>query len=107
MNERYVLQELKEIKSLLTEINCKLNANESNEVIGQKIKSIRLSKGMTLAEFGAELLPVANKGTVSNWEHGVNIPSAVRLEQISRLGNIPIEKLIYKDFRGGEEDKSK
>lgn len=61
--------------------------------VGQRIKSIRLSKGMTLEEFGK--LFGASRGNVSLWEKGSSIPNNERLKQISEMGSLSVDELLY------------
>lgn len=66
------------------------------KALGQRIKSIRLDKGMTLEEFGN--LFGASKSNVLGWENGRNAPNKERLKAISQNFNISIERLLYGDF---------
>ena len=59
--------------------------------VDQKIKQIRLNKGMTLEEFG-ELFSTS-KGTVNNWEKGRNLPNKENLLKIAQLANTTVEEL--------------
>lgn len=61
--------------------------------IGEKIKSIRINKGMTLEEFGAVVLD-ANKSLVSKWERGLIVPNSARLKKIAELGNVSVTYLL-------------
>ncbi|MCI3029775.1 helix-turn-helix domain-containing protein [Desemzia sp. C1] len=63
------------------------------KAVGLRIKSIRISNGLTLEEFGK--LFDASKGNVSLWEKGSSIPNNERLKQISRLGHISVDTLLY------------
>lgn len=65
--------------------------------IGLRIKSIRESFGWNLEEFG-ELVFEASKGTVSNWENGVNIPSKKRLERISVISKKDVNWILHGDM---------
>ena len=60
------------------------------KAIGQKIKEIRLNRGMTLKEFG-EIID-APLSAVSNWEQGLNLPNKKRLKQIADLENQTVEE---------------
>lgn len=60
--------------------------------VGQKIKLIRQTKGMTLEEFGK--LFQASKGNVSLWEKGSSLPSNERIKQIAQIGNMSIDELL-------------
>ncbi|MED3575071.1 helix-turn-helix transcriptional regulator [Cytobacillus praedii] len=46
-----------------------------------------------LESFG-ELALGASKGTVSNWENGVNIPNKRRLERIAKIGNKTVKWIL-------------
>lgn len=78
VSESYLLGYGSEVRSL-------------NSQTGQKIKQIRLNKGMTLEEFG-ELFS-ASKGTVNNWEKGRNLPNKENLLKIAQLANTTVEEL--------------
>lgn len=56
--------------------------------IGQKIKIIRLKKGMTLEEFGK--LFDTSKGIISRWENGISTPTPERLKKIAELGGVSV-----------------
>lgn len=71
---------------------------KNKRVIGQRIKSIRQSKGMTLEEFGS-LIDNSSKSNVSKWETGVSLPNNNRLKLIATLGRITVEELLYGDFK--------
>lgn len=63
--------------------------------VGQRIKEIRLLKGMTLEQFGRNFNPIANKGLVSGWELGKFLPHPKRLKVIAELGNTTVDWLMY------------
>ena len=63
------------------------------KAVGQRIKEIRLKKGMTLEEFGG--LFNAGKGLVSRWENGLSTPTPDRLKQIAKVGDRTLEELLY------------
>lgn len=60
--------------------------------IGERIKDIRNSLGLTCEEFGAKLN--VKKGTVSNWENNNRIPDALMLVRIADLGNVSADYLL-------------
>lgn len=60
---------------------------------GQRIKNIRLEKGLTMKEFGARLTPPAADSIVSRWERGVSLPNNKRLEQIAGIGEMSVKYL--------------
>ena len=61
--------------------------------VSKKIHQIRLSKGMTLEEFGKQFN--TSKATVFNWEKGRNLPNKQNLKIIADLGNITVNELLY------------
>lgn len=70
--------------------------NIDKKAVGKRISLIRKEKGMTLEEFG-ELVGGAGKSIVSKWERGITIPSNPRLKQISQLGNVSMNYLLYEN----------
>lgn len=60
--------------------------------VGQRIKLIRLERGMTLEEFGK--LFNTSKGIISRWENGISIPNPERLKKIAEFGDVSIEYLL-------------
>ncbi|PNY18728.1 helix-turn-helix domain-containing protein [Streptococcus parauberis] len=68
----------------------------NKKALGQRIKSIRQKKGLTLEEFGK--LFGAEKGIVSRWENGKTIPNADRLKTISIIGDYNMNELLYGDI---------
>ena len=62
------------------------------KVIGQKIKEIRLNRGMTLEEFGKMFR--ATKSNVLKWENGTSLPNKSRLKKIADLIGIPVNKFV-------------
>lgn len=69
-----------------------MNKNIDKKIIGQKIKNIRLEKGMTLEEFGKMF--GASKSNVRSWEIGTNLPNPERLKIIAKIADISIEELL-------------
>lgn len=67
--------------------------NMDKKAIGEKIKEIRLNRGMTLEEFGKLLN--AGKSNVRKWEIGRNLPNPERLLTIAKLGGMTVEQLLY------------
>lgn len=61
--------------------------------VGQRIKDIRQSKGMTMEEFGK--IFNASKGNVSLWEKGSSLPSNERLPKIAEIEGGTVETLLY------------
>lgn len=65
------------------------------KAIGEKIKELRLNKGMTLEEFGK--LFNASKSNVRQWEIGNNLPNRERLKTIAKIGDMTVEQLLYEN----------
>lgn len=63
--------------------------------VGERIRSIRKSKGMTMEEFGK--LFNASKGNVSLWESGSSLPSDERLPSIVELSDkdMSVDELLH------------
>lgn len=70
-----------------------MKINIDKKAVGQRIKNIRLNKGMTLEEFGK--LFNADKSIVYYWEKGKTTPNKERIKTISKIGNISINELLY------------
>lgn len=66
-----------------------------NIQVGNRIKSIRLSKGLTMEEFGKHFQ--TSKGTINNWEKGRNLPNKENLLKIAEFGRISVNNLLYGD----------
>lgn len=64
------------------------------QTLGQKIKAIRLGRGLTTGQFADKIGTSCSKGTVSKWENGIYTPSPERLKRIAELGNITVEDLL-------------
>lgn len=64
--------------------------------IGQRIKQIRLDKGMTTKEFGK--LFGATDSNVSSWENGRTSPIYDRLKKIATYGGVSVSYLIHGDL---------
>ncbi len=67
------------------------NIKNDATIIGQRIKNIRRSKGMTMEEFG-ELFS-ANKSLIYKWENGKSQPNRLRMKQIVEFAGITVEEL--------------
>lgn len=65
------------------------------QAVGQLIKSIRLSLGYTMREFGGKFSPLASDSVVSRWERGKSIPNPKRLSDIAFYGQISVDELLY------------
>ena len=68
----------------------RINDNE----VAARIKAIRLSKGLTMEEFG-NLIDNAAQSLVSRWETGSTKPTPNRLKIIARLGGMTPEELVF------------
>ncbi|MEG0285987.1 MAG: helix-turn-helix transcriptional regulator [Vagococcus sp.] len=66
--------------------------------LGQKIKLIRIEKGLTMEEFGKLFKPVASDSIVSRWERDISTPINHRLKRIAELGNTIVEQLLNLEF---------
>ena len=66
--------------------------------VGDRIKSIRKQKGLTMKEFG-KLVDNAAQSLVSRWENGLTSPNSKRLKIIAALGSISVNELLYGDFQ--------
>lgn len=69
--------------------------------VGNRIKSIRLKRGLSMREFGllVDIDNPASDSIVSRWERGVSLPSNDRLPKISELGNVTVDELLYGSFQ--------
>lgn len=61
--------------------------------LGQKIKELRMDKGLTMEEFGE--LCNTEKQTVNNWEKGRNEPSLERLKLIAEMAGKSVSEFVY------------
>lgn len=61
--------------------------------LGQKIKELRMDKGLTMEEFGK--LCNTEKQTVNNWEKGRNEPSLERLGLIAEMAGKSVSEFVY------------
>lgn len=69
-----------------------LKGKELKRAVGMKIQMIRLSKGMTLEEFGK--LFGASKSIVYRWEKGQSLPCPNRLKAIADFAGITVQYLL-------------
>jgi transcriptional regulator with XRE-family HTH domain len=65
-----------------------------NIKLGDRIKRIRLSKGLNQSQFGESFEPAAARSIVSRWESGKSVPNAKRLRKIAELGGISVSELL-------------
>ena len=64
--------------------------------VGQRIKEIRKYQlRLTGNEFGKLVDGSTQSVTISNWEHGKNLPNAERLHRIAELGHTTADYLLY------------
>lgn len=68
------------------------------KAVGRRIKNIRLSKGLTLDDFGKFLK--ADNSNICRWENGKTLPSKNKIYKISKFAGITINQLLY----GSEQD---
>lgn len=68
------------------------------KILGQRIKAIRLDKGMTLEEFGK--LFGTSKSIVSRWESGISSPNPERLKAIAKVGDMTVSQLLQGELGG-------
>lgn len=69
-----------------------LKDKELKRSVGMKIQMIRLSRGMTLEEFGKMFN--ATKGNVFKWEKGQHLPCPNRLKEIADFAGITVQYLL-------------
>ena len=65
---------------------------ELKRAVGIKIQMIRLSRGLTLEEFGK--IFNATKGNVLKWEKGQSLPCPNRLKEIAEFAGITVQYLL-------------
>lgn len=63
-----------------------MNDKVDPKLVGERILKIRTALGLTLDEFADAIDGTTTKGTVSNWEHGRNLPNKARLARIAEIG---------------------
>lgn len=63
--------------------------------VGLRIKSIRINRKESTADFAKNFDPEASDSLVSRWERGVNLPNNIRIKRIADLGDITVEELLY------------
>lgn len=61
--------------------------------LGQKIKELRMDKGLTMEEFGK--LFDASKSIVSRWERNISVPNEKRLKHIAKLAGKSVSEFVY------------
>lgn len=62
------------------------------KAIGQKIKEIRLNRGMTLEEFGKMF--GASKSNVRKWENAESLPNKSRMKKIADLAGVSVSEFV-------------
>ena len=91
-NEFKFFQVKETVRDIQSQIDGKPIKKEIDKtLVGQKIKDIRLSKGMTLEEFGAQFNTSAS--IVYRWEIGLSLPNPKRLKAIADFAKIPTLEL--------------
>ena len=65
---------------------------------GERIRDIRLEKGMSKTEFGK--LFETTGSLVNKWETNQVTPTEKRLKEISELGGMPVKDLVYANSVG-------
>lgn len=71
------------------------NDIQSDALLSQKLKELRLNKGITQTEF-AETFNIAN-GTVGNWETGKREPDYEMLSRIADFYGVTVDYLLGRD----------
>ena len=72
--------------------------NINKKAVGNRIKTIRTQKGLTMKEFG-KLIEEAAQSLVTRWENGTSIPNNERLKKIADLGDMSVNELLYGDMK--------
>ena len=85
------------VQETIEEIQYQLEGNPTavyinKQQVGQRIKDIRMEKGMEQQEF-ANIIN-ATVSALSNWENGRNLPNKERLKNIADLAGITVQKLL-------------
>ena len=62
--------------------------------LGARIKKRRELLGITLGGLGQSMSPKVSKQTVSNWEHGRNLPNVDQAAQLCRILSISADYLV-------------
>lgn len=93
-DNRFQFLRVKEtVRNIQSQIDGKPNeVYIDKKLVGQRIEDIRLSKGMTLEEFGKMF--GASKSNVRSWEIGKNLPNKKRLKNIADLAGITVQELL-------------
>ena len=65
---------------------------EDSLLMGQKIKTLRLARGLTLCQLG-ELLHVSPQA-VHKWESGINYPDITIIPLLARILGVSISELF-------------
>lgn len=64
-----------------------------DETLGQRIKQLRLGRGMTQEEL-ARLMGGPNRGQISKWESDTDTPSLNNLQGLAKALNVTIDELV-------------
>ena len=92
----YGLRRVK-VQETIEEIQYQLEGNPAavyinKQQVGQRIKDIRMEKGMEQQEF-ANIIN-ATVSALSNWENGRNLPNKERLKNIADLAGMTVQQLL-------------
>ena len=92
----YGLRRVK-VQETIEEIQYQLEGNPTavhinKQQVGQRIKDIRMEKGMEQQEF-ANIIN-ATVSALSNWENGRNLPNKERLKNIADLAGMTVQQLL-------------
>lgn len=68
-------------------------SKEDKKMLGNRIKELRLEKGMTTKEFGSLL--GATDSNITSWEKGRTSPNPERLKMISKIAEVSVNTLLY------------
>ena len=85
------------VQETIEEIQEQLEGNPAavyinKQQVGQRIKDIRMEKGMEQQEF-ANIIN-ATVSALSNWENGRNLPNKERLKNIADLAGMTVQQLL-------------
>lgn len=81
-----------------------------NQAVGKRIKEIRSTvyeTKLTQSEFGNLLDPPVKKSAVRNWEKGDNLPNSERIRQISEIGNVSTDFILFGKHLSGYGERIK
>lgn len=76
--------------------------NTQKKQVGERIKKIRTSLGLTMSEFGKKFDPPASDSIVSRWESGKSLPNNERLKQITEFSKVSMAFLLEGKYLLGD-----